>query len=168
MKKKRIPIKNDTPENQERRRAENRRYSAESKQRWLQLSPEERVARKKEMNEKYKAKHPGEKIKWQRQWRREHPGEYSKYTSDSQEYRRRNKRNAVTYMGGKCVKCGGVFHESVYDFHHVDPTVKDVCVAYLMGRKFDGVKAELDKCILLCSNCHRLMHWEYRHQGATT
>jgi hypothetical protein len=45
------------------------------------------------------------------------------------------------------------------DFHHIDPTTKDegICVLISTGI-WDKVKAELDKCILVCANCHREMH----------
>jgi len=74
--------------------------------------------------------------------------------------RRATKLKAITYKGGACSRCSGVFHPAVYDFHHVDPLEKEADPGSLMGRKWKVVKEELDKCILLCSNCHRLTHAE--------
>ena len=76
---------------------------------------------------------------------------------------RKMKASAVEYKGGVCVDCGGTFHPCVYDFHHVDPSQKDFNLAkYKCLAEFsDKVKAELDKCVLLCSNCHRLRHVKY-------
>ena len=74
--------------------------------------------------------------------------------------RRDSKLKAVKYKGGACGRCGGVFHPSVYDFHHIDPTQKDADPGTFMGRKWETIKKELDKCVLLCANCHRLTHAE--------
>lgn len=75
--------------------------------------------------------------------------------------KRKNKARAVEYKGGKCQRCQGVFHPCVYDFHHTDPTLKEARVSHLMSVKWENVKVELDKCELLCSNCHRLEHCQY-------
>lgn len=72
--------------------------------------------------------------------------------------RARQKAEAITYLGGKCMKCGGVFHPAVYDFHHRDPSEKDANPAQLMSGSWKKIVAELDKCDLLCANCHRLEH----------
>ena len=72
----------------------------------------------------------------------------------------RIKEEAVQYMGGKCEHCDGVFHTAAYDFHHVDPTQKDVDPGSLMRGLKHKLYAELDKCILLCANCHRIHHWK--------
>ncbi len=68
------------------------------------------------------------------------------------------KLRAVGYLGGRCQDCQGVFHPNVYDFHHLRD--KDFSWNQLRLRTWDRVKAELDKCALLCANCHRLRHTE--------
>lgn len=73
--------------------------------------------------------------------------------------RKEKKEKAVAYKGGKCFHCGGVFHTNVYDFHHINPENKKYKPAVLMTRvKWEDIKEELDKCILLCANCHRIEH----------
>jgi hypothetical protein len=74
--------------------------------------------------------------------------------------RTERKQWAIEYKGGKCARCGGVFHPAVYDFHHKDPTQKDFAPARALRLSIERAKAELDKCDLLCSNCHRLTHHE--------
>jgi hypothetical protein len=70
------------------------------------------------------------------------------------------KRLAVEYKGGCCVDCGGKYPLPVYDFHHLDPTTKDSSIAVLLNRwGFEAAKEELDKCVLLCANCHRVRHF---------
>ena len=68
-----------------------------------------------------------------------------------------NKLLAIEYKGGKCVGCG--YNKSIWalDFHHLDPSKKD----FSMGggyKPFERIKEELDKCILVCKNCHAEIH----------
>jgi 5-methylcytosine-specific restriction endonuclease McrA len=76
--------------------------------------------------------------------------------------RNKKKLQCIEYKGGKCVICG--FHQFItaLDFHHLDPKTKKDSVAKLFARNqsFEKIKSELDKCILLCANCHRAIHNE--------
>ncbi len=79
----------------------------------------------------------------------------NKYTQRSRD----NKQQAVNYLGGKCTKCGYNKCNAALDFHHIDSTTKEHSVAHLMKSiNFDKLKPELDKCVLLCANCHREHH----------
>ncbi len=78
--------------------------------------------------------------------------------------RRRNlKRKCIQYLGGKCLDCG-LEDEcyAVYDFHHRDPNTKTTGIAKLLQlHNFnEKITCELDKCDLLCSNCHRRRHYK--------
>ena len=44
------------------------------------------------------------------------------------------------------------------EFHHTNSKIKDSNVSKLLSRKWEVLQEELDKCILLCSNCHRIEH----------
>jgi len=69
------------------------------------------------------------------------------------------KQKCVDYKGGKCERCGYSAHNCALDFHHNDPEEKDFGIGYQRRTKFDDkIMAELDKCSLLCSNCHREKH----------
>ena len=69
------------------------------------------------------------------------------------------KEQAVDYKGGKCCKCGYCKYQGALEFHHLDPTQKDFSLSQVKGNKFnDIIKKELDKCILVCANCHREIH----------
>lgn len=75
--------------------------------------------------------------------------------------RRRTKLKAlaVEYKGGSCERCGYNRCIQALDFHHRDPTQKDFGIAEAgETRSFEKIKIELDKCLLLCSNCHREEH----------
>ena len=64
-------------------------------------------------------------------------------------------------LGGKCKKC----NESrlhVLDFHHLEENSKRTTVSELVQRFGNNnplIKQEVEKCILLCSNCHRDFHY---------
>lgn len=74
------------------------------------------------------------------------------------ERREQLKRQAVDYLGGCCVDCGLVDIPDVYDFHHLDPMVKEERIALIIQRSWARVVEELKKCVLLCANCHRKRH----------
>ena len=74
------------------------------------------------------------------------------------------KEKAVTYKGGKCEKCGYNKCIAALDFHHKNPEEKIYDVKSLMNRKWELIQEEIDKCILLCSNCHREEHWNERRK----
>lgn len=66
-----------------------------------------------------------------------------------------------------CVECG-FNHPAAIDFHHIDATTKTASVAMMMrdGLGIDTVKKEIEKCVPLCANCHRIHHWEEYKNGA--
>lgn len=74
-------------------------------------------------------------------------------------YHRRMKLRAVAYKGGKCIgiDCGYSKSPAALTFRHRDPTQKDFTIS---GRitKWEKLVPELDKCDLLCSNCHNEEH----------
>ena len=68
------------------------------------------------------------------------------------------KSQAVTYLGGQCVDCALIDPVAdVYDFHHRDSSEKDFSIGKTT-KSFERIKVELDKCDLLCANCHRRRH----------
>ena len=70
------------------------------------------------------------------------------------------KQKVIDYKGRSCERCGYNRCNAALEFHHTDPTQKDFTIAHLKQTRFDDkMKQELDKCILLCSNCHREEHW---------
>lgn len=58
----------------------------------------------------------------------------------------------------KCSQCGYDKHYSAIDFHHTDPALKETQVSTLSGCSYARIKEEVDKCVMLCANCHRLVH----------
>lgn len=74
-------------------------------------------------------------------------------------WRRNTKLKAVSYKGGKCEHCGLVSsYPQVYEFHHLDPKQKDFGIGKGGTLSWSKIQKELDKCIILCANCHRIEH----------
>jgi len=72
---------------------------------------------------------------------------------------RKNKQKAIDYKGGKCARCGYNKCMAAMDFHHIDLSKKERQVSDILGGAWEKSKKELDKCILLCANCHRELHY---------
>ena len=79
---------------------------------------------------------------------------------DTVDRQRLLKQKCVEYKGGRCVECGYNKCLGALEFHHLDPTQKDFAIGDFKLKFFsDTIKKELDKCDLLCSNCHREKHY---------
>ena len=96
---------------------------------------------------------------------------YEKVKKDAQWIRNRNARakkdglekklKAIKHMGGVCQDCKKSYPPPVFDFHHLDPSEKELNLGDIMRRKdFSTIEKELSKCVLLCANCHRIRHFE--------
>lgn len=79
--------------------------------------------------------------------------------TQSLERQRKLKMLAVEYKGGKCSICSYYRSSAALEFHHLNPNEKDFTLSHVRSYKFDDrIKTELDKCVLLCANCHREVH----------
>lgn len=85
---------------------------------------------------------------------------YCKICSNAQSILRQQKlkSEAVEYKGGKCISCDYKTYQGALEFHHLDPNEKDFNIGQVKCRSLNAIKSELDKCILLCANCHREIH----------
>jgi predicted DNA-binding protein YlxM (UPF0122 family) len=75
-------------------------------------------------------------------------------------HRQKIKDKAVQHKGGKCVKCGYNRCIRALEFHHIIPSEKDFVISSYSFLSWDRVKKEIEKCMLVCSNCHREIHSE--------
>lgn len=73
-------------------------------------------------------------------------------------FRNRKKQKAIDYKGGRCQICSYNKCNQALEFHHLDPTKKDFSISEKMSWGFDRIKPELDKCLLVCRNCHAEIH----------
>ena len=74
--------------------------------------------------------------------------------------RRRKLRDmAIEYGGGECQICGYKKSKRALSFHHRNPEEKDFGLsARGLTRSWEKTKIELDKCVLVCANCHMEIH----------
>lgn len=70
-----------------------------------------------------------------------------------------NKILHVIYKGSKCELCGYDKCLAALEFHHIESREKEKLISRMRYHSFDKVKPELDKCKLVCSNCHREIHY---------
>jgi hypothetical protein len=82
--------------------------------------------------------------------------------------RRLNIRNWLNKYksDAKCSNCGFDDFRSLV-FHHEDPSQKEIAIANItgLGLSKENIKKELDKCIVLCANCHLILHYNERNRG---
>ncbi|MCX6227341.1 MAG: HNH endonuclease signature motif containing protein [Bacteroidia bacterium] len=81
-----------------------------------------------------------------------------KSLNKSVRFRNRQKERAVEHFGGKCQECGYSKCLAALTFHHIDPTTKKWSPSRIMSYRWELVLKELEKCILLCANCHHEHH----------
>ena len=73
----------------------------------------------------------------------------------------KNKKvEAVNYLKGKCEICGYDKCMNALEFHHKDPSIKEASWNQMREMGKENIKKELDKCQLLCANCHREIHYK--------
>ncbi len=66
-----------------------------------------------------------------------------------------------------CADCGGVFSQCAMDFDHRDPSTKVRAVTRMISNaRIERILAEVEKCDIVCANCHRLRTFQ-RRSGRT-
>lgn len=68
------------------------------------------------------------------------------------------KKKIVNYLGGGCYICGIIGSQCIFDNHHIDPSKKEYRLSRSL-KKWETLKKELDKTVLLCANCHAELHF---------
>ena len=93
--------------------------------------------------------------KYQREWARKN-GKTLKKNQVSPEKRKQMVDDAKSLP---CVICEKTFPPCVMDLHHVDPATKKSGIAELQRKaSYRILQEEIDKCVPLCANCHRMVH----------
>lgn len=84
----------------------------------------------------------------------------SKKSDQVKEWRRRTKKRLIKAFDNECCVCKGNFDPVIYDFHHVneekESKISDISRASI--RSWGKIVNEVRKCVMVCSNCHRLIH----------
>lgn len=74
--------------------------------------------------------------------------------------RRSMKLQAIKLLGGKCSICGYNKCVDALEFHHKDSTIKEFKLGSGNTMSWKEYKSEALKCILVCSNCHKEIHYK--------
>ena len=84
----------------------------------------------------------------------------SKSSEAVKKWRRNTKLKLITCMGSKCQICGYNKSQNALEFHHINPEEKDFSLSNTRAnpKNWSSIIKELQKCILLCSNCHKEVH----------
>jgi len=86
----------------------------------------------------------------------------------SREIYRENKIKAIDYLGNKCLDCSVEYNGKnicIFQFHHINTKEKECIIGELLRLlNWKKIKNELNKCELLCGNCHALRHDNYIEQ----
>ena len=99
--------------------------------------------------------------KW---WHRTKKERLKKYSDRYKEI----KERCLEYKGNKCSVCGITYNgdnSPIFDFHHT--INKEFGIGTVLGsrsKSWEKLIIELDKCIVVCSNCHRMIHFDYRRE----
>ena len=138
----------------------------EANKKWYQLNKEKKAEYNRKWNEENKEKRSEYNKKWKEEnkgyyrgyteKRKEKKAEYDrKYNEEHKEHRseQRNEKRAycLEYLGGKCVKSGDTER---LEFDHIKREGKKYSIASKLTCTFDNLKEELNKCQLLCVDCH--------------
>ena len=68
------------------------------------------------------------------------------------------KKDLVAYKGGVCMRCGFNKFVEALCFHHRNPSLKKFTINQNYNRAWIKLLEEVDKCDLLCLNCHAEIH----------
>lgn len=80
-----------------------------------------------------------------------------KHRASSKKRRNKHRLDAIKLLGNKCIECGNSDNR-VLEFDHLRD--KETNLSKLFGKKWERVLVELEKCELVCSNCHAIRTWE--------
>jgi hypothetical protein len=71
------------------------------------------------------------------------------------QYSAKRRLRALGYLGGVCVSCG---NQDGLEIHHIDPATKSFTLAKGWHHSWAKIISELDKCEILCDDCHKEHH----------
>ena len=81
----------------------------------------------------------------------------------SRQARKQVKTLLVEAFGSRCCYCGEIFPIEVFDFHHISTETKFFDIAQGISKHVSWEKLikEAEKCVMLCANCHRMVHHKH-------
>lgn len=95
-----------------------------------------------------------------KRWRDENQEKIKEYEfKRRKEVRPKRRRILIEMLGDRCSNCLNSFPDVVYDFHHINPKLKSFNIGHRIMQSWKLVQEEAKKCVLLCANCHRILHY---------
>lgn len=92
-----------------------------------------------------------------REYRRQHRKEKPEIHRAQQTRRQKRVKDWLYDMKKPCIICGESEPVCI-DFHHKDPNEKEFTIGKHQSRSKEWLIKEINKCVCLCSNCHRKVH----------
>lgn len=71
--------------------------------------------------------------------------------------RKRLARRKIFFEGKKCERCEFADGRAL-EYHHKDPNKKEFTIGQIMAMPIDKILKEIEKCELICANCHTIEH----------
>jgi len=90
--------------------------------------------------------------------RKENPDQRNRRQEVQNKRRILNKLRLISHFGGQCSICGYNKNMAALEFHHLNPEHKDFALSQNIDYSYERLLKEVEKCILICSNCHRELH----------
>jgi len=90
-----------------------------------------------------------------------------KMKSQSRTWKKIQRQKINEYKDNcSCNKCGES-RNWLLDFHHINPNKKSFQISQGETKGWKKVKKEIEKCVVLCSNCHRDFHYQEKENQIT-
>jgi len=95
----------------------------------------------------------------QQLWKKQHYQENKEFYINKQQKRRKEIKEFIDSFKTECDACYE-YDKACLDFHHLDGADKDAAVSQALVNKWGNKRiiTEIEKCVVLCSNCHRKLH----------
>lgn len=115
---------------------------------WKSKNPE----KVREQHRRYRANNPDKIAVWRKQHKKKNREKYYGYE------KKRRQKMFDWVQGYKqeigCIFCG-LNEPWCLDFHHIDANEKEYTVSRLIRQSRSKFLAEIEKCVVVCANCHR-------------
>ena len=73
---------------------------------------------------------------------------------------RKNREKLINHKKTLACKVCGLEDYRVLEFHHLADKKNNISRMVGVGYSWKNIQTELKKCVPLCSNCHRIEHWQ--------
>ena len=137
---------------------ERRKRQREATKRWRERNPEKVIAANRKKRDR--VYDPEKRKAWRELRIEKDPAYRSKVNAQA-----KNRKDAINNflrthkLKVGCMNCGYSGHHAALEFHHEGE--KDVNLSF--AKSLGMAKREMEKCVVLCSNCHRIRHWNETH-----